>query len=256
MRRSRPAVVKQNAPILAKDIRIVSPKKSLVAGEKLTYNISWLRVPVGQIVSHIKKITEINGREAYLIELTVKTNTFCSAIYKIDDKFVTYLDTETILPLRHELRRAEGRHRKRYIVEYDHKNNKATYHNLIENWTRVSDIPDGAQDPLSAIYWFRTKDVKLGMPIDFYVNLNEKNYNVLGTIEEKTIVEVPNIGVFDAFWSRPVAKLNGKVEKKGKAQGYFSADESRIPLLGVVDVWVRLIGRVAVTLGKIEYIVE
>jgi len=63
---------------------------------------------------------------------------------------------------------------------------------------------------------------------------------------------VPEIGVYDAFLTRPQATLNGEEVKKGKAIGYVSCDSSRIPLFGVVDVWVRLIGRITLTLGEIH----
>ena len=59
--------------------------------------------------------------------------------------------------------------------------------------------------------------------------------------------------VFDAFETRPIATLKGKVVEKGRARAFVSSDESRIPLFGVVDVWVRLIGRVTITLHKIDY---
>ena len=252
VKKSRPHNGENQKIIPAEDVEIVSAKKSLRVGEKLTYKITWLGMPVGTVTSHIKEITEVRGREAYYIELIAKTNAFCSAIYKIDDRFATYMDTETLLPLRHELKRREGRHRKDYIVEYDHKKNTATYNNLREKWVRTTNIPKGAQDPLSGVYFFRTQDAKVGTPIYIDINMNEKNYQVSGEIKKKAVVEVLGLGTFDAFQANPVAKLKGEIVKKGRAWGYVSCDESRVPLFGVVDVWVRLIGRVALTLTELR----
>jgi hypothetical protein len=252
VKKSRPADEAHEKVILPESVTIEPPQKTFRVGERLVYGISWLGIPVGTIITHITEVTEVNGKQAYHMELTAKTNAFCSAIYRIDDRFETYMDTRTFLPLRHELHRREGRHKKDYIVEYDHTNHTATYHNLRENWTRTTEIPEGVQDPLSAIYFFRTLDVDVGTEVRMVVNMNEKNYNVYGAIEKKTIIEVPKLGVYDAFESQPYAVLEGKPVKKGRAWGYVSCDESRIPLFGVVDVWVRLIGRVAITLHTIQ----
>lgn len=252
VKKTRPHVEEEGKVVVAADTKIAPARKGLRVGEKLTYRIAWIGIPVGIVTSEVKEIIEVNGHQTYHIELTAKTNAFCSAIYRIDDRFVTYMDVNTLLPIRHELKRREGRHKKDYIVEYDHRKNTATYQNLRENWTRTMDVPKGSHDPLSAIYFYRTKDVDVGTKVDFYVNMNEKNYRVTGKIEKKAIVEVPELGVYDAFETRPKATLEGKIVKKGKALGYVSCDESRIPLFGVVDVWVRLIGRVTLTLGEIR----
>lgn len=249
VKKTKPHPEEAGKIVTVESVEILPPQETLPVGEKLTYSITWIGLPVGTITSHIKEIAKINNQDAYHIELTAQTNDFCSAIYKINDTFVTYMDTKTLLPLRHELKRQEGRHRKNYIIEYDHKNNKATYHNLIENWTRVFDIPKGSHDPLSAVYYFRTLDADVGAPIYLCVNMNEKDYEVSAEIEKKAIVEVPKLGVFDAFETKPTATLNGEPVKKGTALAYVSCDKKRIPLFGVVDVWVRLIGRVAITLA-------
>jgi len=238
--------------IAAEDTKIEPASKKLKVGEKLVYRLAWIGVPVGIIRTEVKEIVEINGYETFHVVLTVKTNLFCSAIYKIDDRFETYMDTKTMLPIKHKLKRREGRHKKDYTVDFDHTRNIATYHNLREKTTKEVKFPKGSHDPLSAIYFYRMQDVDVGDKLDFHVNLNEKDYRVTGEIEKKEIVQVPEIGVYDAFLTRPQATLNGEEVKKGKAIGYVSCDSSRIPLFGVVDVWVRLIGRITLTLGEIH----
>ena len=252
LKKSAPDAKEEGKVIFAEEARIAPARKALRLGEKLTYRIAWLGMPVGTVASEVKELAEINGRQTYHIELTVKTNAFCSMIYKIDDTFQTYMDTQTLLPLKHELKRREGRHRKDYIIEYDREKNTATYHNLREKRAKAVEIPDGSHDPLSAIYFYRTEDVDVGTETELYVNMNEKNYRVRGVIEEKVIVEVPELGSRPAFKISPYATLEGEPVKKGRASGYVACDESRMPLFGVVDVWVRLIGRVTITLAEIQ----
>jgi len=252
LKKTRPDTEEEGKVVTAADTEIAPAAKSLRVGEKLTYRIAWIGIPVGTVTSEVKEIVKIKGRDTYHIELTVKTNMFCSAIYKIDDRFETFMDTQTLLPLRHELKRREGRHKKDYIIEFDHARNIATYNNLREKSTKEVKFPKGAHDPLSVIYFYRTEDVDVGAKIDFYVSMNEKNYRVTGKVDKKAIVRVPEVGVYDAFQTSPTATLEGKPVKKGRAIGYVSCGADRTPLFGVVDVWVRLIGRVTLTLAELN----
>jgi len=252
LKKTRPHAEEEGKIITVEDTEIAPAAKSLRVGEKLTYRVAWIGIPVGTVTSEVKEIAKIKGRDTYHVELVVKTNMFCSAIYRIDDRFETFMDTQTLLPLRHELKRREGRHKKDYIVEFDHEKNIATYNNLREESTKEVKFPKGTHDPLSAIYFYRTEDVDVGTKMDFYVSMNEKNYRVTGRVDKKAIVRVPEVGVYDAFQTSPTATLEGKPVEKGRATGYVSCSQDRTPLFGVVDVWVRLIGRVTLTLAELN----
>lgn len=212
--------------------KISSPR--LPEGEELTYKVKWLGIPVGTATARINGIKKINGRDAYELVITVKTNNFCSRIYKIEDRYVSYMDVEKMYPLRHEVYRREGRYKKDAITDFDQINHKAYFKHLFNGSKKVIDIPPRVQDPVSIAYYFRLVPVKLGDRKNFSVYNNESVYELYGMIEKKVMIKVPHIGKKEAFLIQPYAKLKGKEVRKGKARGYFSCDDKRVPLISIV----------------------
>ena len=134
-----PANIKPNQKSV-EDIIIEPVQSSLPEYEKLTYVVRWLGIQVGIITASINGMKEINGSKAYELEVTVKTNAFCSAIYKIDDKFVSYMDIKNFYTLRHEVYRREGRYKKDAVTNFDHIAKKAYFKNLIDTTPDYSEV--------------------------------------------------------------------------------------------------------------------
>jgi hypothetical protein len=231
---------------------IIDPAQSaLPEYERLTYSVRWLGIPVGTITASINGIKEVNGRNAYELEVIVKTNAFCSAIYKIDDRFVSYMDTENFYTLRHEVYRREGRYKKDAITNFDHSAKKAYFKHIEDDSYEAIDIPYGVQDTLSACYYFRMISVEINSSIKYAVYNNEKIYQLFGNIESKDYIRLPRLGRKAAFYIQPYAQLEGEQVKKGRVKGYFSADSKRLPLSAVVQA--PMLTEVMASLDSIEY---
>lgn len=220
------------------------PSSRLPENEQLTYSIRWLGLPVASAQARINGIKNINGRDAYELIITAKTNAFCSKIYNIDDRYVSYLDAQNLYTLRHEVYRREGRYRKEAITDFDQASHKAYYTNLRDGSKKVLDVPAGVQDPVSIAYYFRTVPVKLKDRKDYSVYNNELVYELCGIVDQKTDVCVPGTGRTAAFRLQPYARLKGEAVKKGRAHAYFTPDEKRIPLILVAEgpVFTKLVG--------------
>jgi len=242
---------KDSARRSARDIIIASPLSRLPEYERLEYHVKWVGVSVGSIIASIKGIEKINGRDAYLLEVVVKTNDFCSKIYKIDDRFVSYMDVENLCTLRHEVSRREGRYKKDAITDFDQVNHKAHFRNLLDKSEKNFDIPPGVQDTLSACYYFRTLQIEVKKKIEYAVCNNESNYQLFGLVESKEFIRIPKFGTRESFFMQPYAKLKGEDVKKGRVCGYFSCDEKRLPLLAVVKA--PMFTEVTASLYKVEY---
>jgi hypothetical protein len=233
------------------DIVIERAQAYLPEYEKLVYSVRWLGMPVGHIIASINGIKQIDGRSAYEVEVTVKTNAFCSAIYKINDRFVSYIDVKGFYTLRHEVYRAEGRYRKDAVTRFDHLNKKAYFKNLLDKSEKIIDIPYGVQDTLSACYYFRLLSVELDEKIEYAVYSNEDIYQLFGVIEEKDFIRLPRLGRNPAFRIQPYAQIKGEQVKKGRVSGYFSVDAKRLPLLAVVQA--PMFTEVTASLDSAEY---
>jgi hypothetical protein len=236
---------------LSEDIVIEPAQARLPEYEELTYTVRWLGMPVGIITASIKGIKEINGRKAYELEVTAKTNAFCSAIYKIDDRFISYMDIEGLYTLRHEVYRREGRYKKDAITDFNHVSKKAYFKNLTDKSEKSFDIPYGVQDTLSACYYFRLLPVKIGERVEYAVCNNEEIYQLFGAAESKDYIRIPRFGKKPAFHIQPYAQLKGEDVKKGRVSGYFSTDNKRLPLLAVVQA--PMFTEVTASLDSIEY---
>lgn len=235
---------------LTRDIVIEAPASRLPEYEGLIYQVRWLGLPVGTIVASIKGIKKIQGRDAYQLEVIAKTNDFCSSIYKIDDRFVSYTDVENSYTLRHEVYRREGNYKKDAVTDFDQINHRAHFRNFLDNSEKDFDIPKGVQDTLSACYYFRTLPIKVGDRIEYAVCNNEANYQLFGLIENKEFIRIPKLGRMESFFIQPYAKLKGEKVKKGRVSGYFSCDEKRLPLLAVVQA--PMFTEVTASLSNIE----
>lgn len=234
-----------------KDIVIELAQEALPEYEKLFYAVKWLGIQVGTITASIKGIKAINGRKAYELEVIAKTNAFCSAIYRIDDKFISYMDAQHFYTVRHEVYRREGRYKKDAITDFDNNSKKAHFKNLIDKSEKVFDIPYGVQDTLSACYYFRLLPIQVGKKIEYAVYNNEKVYQLFGIIESKGYIRLPRVGKKPAFYIQPYAQIEGEQVKKGKASGYFSVDSKRLPLLAVVQA--PMFTEVIASLDTIKY---
>lgn len=244
---------KEGQRIYADRIEIKAPPLKLQLGEKLTYKVRWLGIDAGTIIASIDPETKkINTRSAYKVEVIVKTSDFVSKIYRINDRFVSYIDVETLTTLRHEVKRSEGRYRKDAVTDFDKKNHTAYFKNFIDNSQKTFKIPEDTQDTLSACYYFRMLKLKLGDRIKYNVVNNEENYELFGVIEDKKFIKIKELGNFETFFIQPYAKVMGAEQvKKGKVSGYFTSDEKRLPLLAIVEA--PLFTKVTATLSKIEY---
>ena len=231
---------------------IQTPEARLPEYEKLAYDVRWCGMSVGILTTSILGITNYKGRDAYVLEATMKTNAFLSKIYKIEDRFVSYMDVETLYTLRHEVSRRDGNYKKNAITEFDQTNQKAYYKNFIDKSEKSFDIPIGIHDILSAYYSFMLLPLRIGDKIDFNVSNNEKNYQSFCLVQSKALVRLPEFGKkeYETFLVQPYAHLRGAKVDKGKVNAYFSCEKRRLLLLAKVKG--PIFTEVTIYLSKIE----
>jgi hypothetical protein len=231
-------------------LTIASSEISLPSYEKLTYDIKWVGIPVGTLTASIKGIEKINGRDAYVLEAVFKTNKFCSAIYSVEDRYISYMDKEKLYTVRHEVYRREGKYKKDAVTDFDQANRKAYFRNLLDKTEKVFDIPEGVHDFLSAYYYFRFLPLKSGDKLRYTVSNNEKNYQVIVFVKSQASIKLGALGKKKALLIQPYALLKGEKIKEGSAQGYYSLEGNR-PLLGAI-VTAPVFTKVTAFLSKVE----
>ena len=224
--------------------------KQLRVGERLTYEIRWMGIPVAIATLHVKETTQVQGKEAYHVVAGVKSNKFLSAIFRVDDEFHSYIQKDKFRTLKFVKRQAEGRYRSHEVVDYDYEAGIATYRSLLNGSEKTMSIETDLQDDFSAIYYFRMQDIKIGERIVMNVNADEKDWKVEAKVLHKGVMKLKRLGQFKAFIIEPTASTNGKKLKKGRIWIWFSADSRRIPLLARVRT--PIVGTANAVLTKIE----
>lgn len=241
--------IKEKKP---EEIKIEAPKLQLRVGEKFTYKAEWMGIDVGSATLLVKEIMQLNGHEVYHIVAEANTISFAEKLFPVEDKISTYIDTKELYPIRFDKKQKEGKKIRDEYVDFDQENGKAVCISRITNERKEFNIPKGAHDPVSCIYYFRLSNIKSGETLFANVHLDDKNWFLETRIGNTGIVKIKNLGNWQAFMAQPMSWFQGELNRNAKVSIWFSADKQRIPILIVVQSSIPFVGTVTVTLQKVE----
>jgi hypothetical protein len=179
----------------------------------------------------VKDIVTLDGISAYHIEAQGHTNEVLSTFYPIHDVIHSYLDVDTLKPLRFEKNQREGNYRAHEVVTFDHQQATATYRSLLNNSVKEIPLPDTFQDLISALYWFRAQPLEPGQPLGMNLYTDEKIYATDVHVLPLMTLELLKRGTFRCVVVEPKASFKGLLVKRGRMWAYLTADEHRLPLL-------------------------
>jgi len=218
--------------------------------ETYKYRVDWLKIPVGYVTFEIKDGQKFEGRNIYLVSMYVKTNAFASKIYKIEDKYTSYVDRETNLPIKFEASRREGTYKKDARTIYDRKTNTAYFENFLDHSKKSYPVPEDVMDPVSVLIKMRTGDMDIGKHFVLNIDNNELLYKIHAYIERKEVIKIPRIGDFACYYVQPYAVLNNNKYDKGTISGYISAGPEK--MVTFVEAKASLFSKMTATLVSAE----
>ncbi len=125
-------------------------------GEQLNYQVYLGNdaQPVGSLTFAVTARGRYFNRDGLLFTVTAQTNGAGGRIFFVNDKFLSYVDPETLLPFRTEMNLAEGKWRNTRVYTVDQDRGAVT----TDKNQRI-EIPVGTHDLISAIYALRTFDL-------------------------------------------------------------------------------------------------
>lgn len=213
------------------------PVANLVAGEKLTYDASWIGISVGKLILENHGLEVVKGEEAYHLTFTTISNEFLSNFFKIEDTVHTWISREEGYPLRFEKVVREGKYSRHEVIEYDRESMTATYRreDKKDREPVTMPIPPETQDVFSMIYWLRRQPIGLGRQLSLTVNADKKNWDVVVEVIETGLFETEPTGEVKAFALTPRAAHHGQPLKKGDLVAWVTMDSRRIPLAFEVE---------------------
>ncbi len=212
--------------------------KAFKVGEKLTFDVKYGFVTAGIATFYIPKIKRISGRDAYHVTFEVNTVPSFDWMYKVRDRYETYLDYEGLFPWRFEQHIREGSFSRDFSAFFDQRKGKA------KTSEGEYDIPKYVNDIVSALYLARTFDYSKLKPDDrinlknFYKN---KVYDLDVKYHGKETVEVP-AGKFDCIIVEPLVQEGGLFKSEGSILVWMTNDVLKIPvkvktkvIIGAID---------------------
>jgi hypothetical protein len=200
--------------------------KAFADGEKLVFDVKYGFVTAGIGTMEIPKIKKISGRDAYYVLFTVNTVPSFDWIFKVRDRYETYLDKDALFPWRFEQHIREGKYSRDFSAFFDQRKGKAK--------TTEGDypIPKNVNDILSAFYFVRTLDFSK-MKVNDKLNLQnfykDKVYDLDVRYLGKETIEVP-AGKFECIVVEPLVKEGGLFKSEGSIIIYMTNDEAKMPV--------------------------
>lgn len=220
------------------DLLCAPDKKNFGVGEKITYilyyNLGFIWLSAGEVTFEVK---EYNG----LIHLQTVGKTYPSYewFYSVDNVYNSYLDPQTLLPVKTEKSISEGSYYLYEEVRYDRLNGKAfskRKRKKNEPLNKVvSDISPCVHDLLSLVYALRSKayseqlnehDV---LPIELFMDHKEYglSLNYKGDIKK---MDIRNQGTFSVKHFIP-SLIKAQLFEEGDVMNiYVSNDRNVVPL--------------------------
>ena len=226
------------------------PATKIFLGEKLTFEVRYLGITVGDAVSEVKEIVKVNGRDSYHVEIQIRSRALLDWVYKVRDMHHTYIDAEYFHSLRYEKKTSEGHFEQDESMEYDQDKHIGVFSSRKDNSRKEMFIPQHAQDQISCCYWLRLQDVKPNSSFMIPVNADEKNWDLEVVTHGVKEMKIGGVGNFQAVEVEPVIMFEGFFVRRGKVRGWMSMDERRIPL--VMKVKVPVLGEVTANLTGYE----
>lgn len=211
-----------------------TPEPTIFVGEKIVFQVIWMGVPVGIGELEVKEKTRIGGRETFHIVATARANDFLSKIYPVHDEMHSYIDTQTLYPLKFRKKLQEGRYRADEETAFDAVNKKGHYESLKNGSKKDFEISGNVQDILSAFYWFRRQNIAVGQNVKTVVSSEEKDWELEVDVLRRETKAFRRQGSIDTIVIEPKTRLKGALYDRGQMWVNFSADKHRVP------VWITL----------------
>jgi len=195
-------------------------------GERLVFDVGYSFITAGEAVMSVPKLDTIYGRTAYQVLFTVNSTRTFSWIYKVEDRYETFLDTRGIFPWKFTQRVREGSFRRDFAAWFDQGRNIAYANN------KRYPIPPYVHDAVSAFYFVRTMDYsksRVGEKIYLQNFYKDTTYTLAVKFLGRQRIDV-DAGTFSCIIVEPLMKEGGLFKSEGRIIIWLTDDDRKIPV--------------------------
>lgn len=211
-------------------------------GERLSFELKWGLIPAGEATLELLPVEMRDNQPVYHFVLTVKTNAFIDLFYTYRSRIDAYVDMGMKRSFDYREQTRKNRMSKEVVIEFDWLSNQARYKQRLESvyeadaanrtTARVTPLLPGALDPLSAFYYARMQDLKVGIRIEHPVSDGIKCRVAHAEVIKKESIFI-NGKAYDTLLIQPDFRgVQPVFELLGGAgiQVWVTADARRVPV--------------------------
>lgn len=194
-------------------------KQGEVVMMKVFYTTLGMYVGAGE-ATFTTTLEKYNGRQAYHCVGEGRSYSFFDNFFKVRDRYETYIDTATMLPLKFIRNIEEGSYKKYNNVTFNHAANTAVSTN------GVFKVSSCIQDVISSVYYARNIDFnkyKPGDKIPFEMFLDDEVYSLYIRYIGKEKVKT-KYGKFNAIKFKPLL-VKGTMFEGGEKMNVWVSDD-------------------------------
>ncbi len=200
-----------------------------VIGERLEYLVSWS----DYLVAAQLELTVTKGAaspESLQLQATVQTVGLVRSLFiAIDDRFVSYVQPQSLLPLRFETYLREGRRHHQAVMIFDWKAGRIRLDGG-ESLPMHSDT----RDVVALFYYIRRLDLSSGKQYRLTGIYKREPFTLVVRPEQKRIIDTP-LGAVEAIEvALGTERVDGgrtRIDDEHRVRVWVTNDERRIPVL-------------------------
>ena len=222
------ALVAVGVPLIVSSQGAVAPRETIEArgtrpfnvGEELTYRVRFGKISAGTARMSVAGIEDVRGHPTYHLVFTIDGG--IPLLYKVHDRYESWIDTLTLASRRHVQEIREGRYKRNTAYEIYPEERKYR-----ENDDTLKASVESPLDEGSFVYFIRTVRVPVGQTREFQQYFKpDRNPVVIRALRRDT-VEVPS-GRYPTVVVRPTIRANGIFAEDGHAELWFSEDANHM----------------------------
>lgn len=192
-------------------------------GEHAVYQVRLGSIPVGTGTLSVRSRVTVQGEETYHTVMTLRGGT---PLYRLDDRYESWLDTDGLFSRRFHQNLREGSYRRNRTYDFD-PGRRTFRRNDGETGTLPTNEP---LDDLSFLYYARTLPLEVGATYRLQRYFKADGNPVVLQVLRRETIEVP-AGRFRTIVVRPIIRSDGIFAEDGRAEVWFSDDQYRIPVM-------------------------
>lgn len=201
------------------------------SGEWLRYKMSYSGfLRAGTAVLELSE-KDFNGKKVFYTKGTGWTSGAVKWFFKVEDRYESYFDKDTIKPYLFKRKINEGGYKKHRITSFNYKSNKA----YVQDFTVQKDtsvVFSRVQDMLSAFYYLRNynvKNMKKGEEIGIDMFMDSQVYPFKLRFLGREILKT-KFGTLKTMIFRPLVQSGRIFKAQESVTLWITDDENKIPV--------------------------